>query len=49
MLAIRKLYVPGNLNNYARVGPSQTELARRFGVTQMAISKIVRGKDWSHL
>lgn len=47
--AIRRLYIPGNLNGYTRVGPTQTELAERFGVTQMVISKVVRRVDWRHL
>lgn len=46
---IRALYITGNLNNYTRVGPSQTELAKRFGVSQMVISKVVRRTNWRHL
>ena len=46
---IRRLYVVGNLNKYARVGPSQPELAARFGVSPRAIGKIVTDQDWRHL
>lgn len=30
-------------------GESQTSLAREFGVTQVAVSSLVRGKAWTHV
>lgn len=39
VLSIRKLYSSGNY--------SQEDLGRRFGVSQVMISRIVRGKNWN--
>mgnify|MGYP000877027575 CR=1 FL=1 len=37
------------LESYTGAWGEQTKLAKRFGVKQQAISKLIYGKTWSHL
>lgn len=44
---IRRIYGPGRGRGYKTRSPNrQSDLAKRFGVTQAIISKIVRGDHW---
>ena len=43
---IRALYVRGGRGT-TRSGPTQKELAQRFGITQTVVSKILRGELWA--
>ena len=38
---------PGNNQRRPRTGPTQIELAEKYGVTRSAIASIVRGRTWS--
>ncbi len=46
---LRSLYIPGAKNQSTLLGPSQGELAIKFGLSQSTVSAILLRKTWRHL
>lgn len=48
---IRQAYgrYKGNMRHYHPDGPTMAELARKFGVSESAISNVVKRRTWKHV